>query len=533
MTLTAKGTEPGATESKPLFAKTAKASLFKKRSDEKISSASSSCRTWKVAIVDDDEQVHQVTKLALSGFSFRGDRLELVHAYSGKEARELFQEHPDIAVLLLDVVMEDDHSGLEFAKHVREELKNAHVRIVLRTGQPGHAPESRIISDYDINDYKEKTELTAQKLYTLMFSCLRSYRDIMALERNRRGLEHVISASQDIFTHDSISTFAEGVMEQISSLLYADQGALMCELNGLVTHENRAGITFLAGTGKFENKEGKVLNDFLPGEVLSRLSLVEDDSGSIEVGDHFLSYLSTKDGHRNILLISGVRFAHPSERRIMNLFCQNALIAFDNLNLRVEIEETQRELVYRLGEAVETRSRETGNHVQRVAEFSKILALKSGMSARDAEILKHASPMHDLGKIGIPDSILNKPAKLTEEEWEIMQNHASLGAQMLGNSDREILNVGAIVALEHHEKWDGTGYPNGKSGEEISLVGRITAITDVFDALSSDRCYKNAWPHDEVVQYLISEKGKHFDPDLVDLFIENMDEMRSVQSRYP
>ncbi|WP_420415566.1 DUF3369 domain-containing protein [Roseibium sp.] len=521
------------TENKPLFAKATKSPLFKGKPDRSVSTATNSKKKWKIAIVDDDEQVHQVTELALSNFSFHGDGLEFVHAYSGVEAKELFQKHPDVSVLLLDVVMESEHAGLEFAKYIREEIKNYQVRIVLRTGQPGQAPESRIISDYDINDYKEKTELTAQKLHTLIFSCLRSYRDIMALERNKRGLEHVISASQDIFKLGSISTFAEGVIEQISSLLYADQSALICGLNGLVSHENRAGITFIAGTGEFAKKQGNDLDDFLPGHVIKQLTCIDDDVGSLEVNDLFISYLTTKDGHRNLLIISGVKYNHPSERKMMNLICQNALIAFDNLNLRVEIEETQRELVYRLGEAVETRSKETGNHVQRVAEFSKFLALKAGMSAGDAELLKHASPMHDLGKIGIPDSILNKPDKLTAEEWKVMQSHSALGAQLLGDSDREILNLGARVALEHHEKWNGTGYPNGKSGEEISLAGRITAITDVLDALSRDRCYKKAWPFDQIVEFLLEERGRHFDPNLVDLVLENIDEIKEIQRRYP
>lgn len=525
--------ETNDTENTPLFAKKSKSPLFKGKSDGSISPTSRAKKKWKVAIVDDDEQVHQVTELALSNFSFHGDGLEFVHAYSGDEAKDLFEKHPDIAVLLLDVVMESEHSGLRFAKYVRDEIQNFQVRIVLRTGQPGQAPESRIISDYDINDYKEKTELTAQKLHTLMFSCLRSYRDIMALERNRRGLEHVISASQDIFKLGSISTFAEGVIEQISSLLYAEESALICGLNGLVSHESRAGITFIAGTGEFAKKHGKGLDDFLPDEAIRQLSSIEDDVGSIEIGDLFIAYLTTKDKHRNVLSISGVKFGHPSERKMMNLICQNALIAFDNLNLRVEIEETQRELVYRLGEAVESRSKETGSHVQRVAEFSKVLALKSGMSERDAEILKHASPMHDLGKIAIPDSILNKPAKLNDDEWKVMQSHSALGALMLGDSDREILNLGAVVSLEHHERWDGTGYPYGKSGEEISLAGRITAIADVFDALSCERCYKRAWEHSEIIEYLKQEKGKHFDPDLVDLFIENIDEIEAIRRRYP
>ena len=214
------------------------------------------------------------------------------------------------------------------------------------------------------------------------------------------------------------------------------------------------------------------------------------------------------------------------------IFCQNALIAFDNLQLKNEIEQTQRELVYRLGEAVETRSRETGNHVKRVAEISKLLALKSGLSTREAEVLKLASPMHDLGKIGIPDSILNKPGKLDNDEWLHMKKHALIGYDILASSEREILQLGGKISLEHHEKWDGSGYPYGKKEEEISIQGRITSVADVFDALASDRCYKKAWPIDEVLAYFKEQAGKHFDPNLINMLFENLEEINAIRARY-
>jgi len=156
---------------------------------------------WHVLIVDDEPAVHEVTRLVLGSFRFEGRPLQFHHAHSGIEARKLLRETEDIAVLLLDVVMESDQAGLDVVKFVREELHNHFVRIVLRTGQPGQAPEHEVITNYDINDYKDKTELTAQKLRTMMYATLRAYRDVMQIERNRRGLERVISASAHIFSH--------------------------------------------------------------------------------------------------------------------------------------------------------------------------------------------------------------------------------------------------------------------------------------------------------------------------------------------
>ncbi|QFR48767.1 HD domain-containing protein [Sulfurimonas lithotrophica] len=199
-------------------------------------------------------------------------------------------------------------------------------------------------------------------------------------------------------------------------------------------------------------------------------------------------------------------------------------------NLNQEIVSTQTEIVNTMGEIAETRSKETGNHVKRVALYSELLALKYGMDANEAKLLKQASPMHDIGKIGIPDSILNKPGRHTKEEFEIMKTHANLGYDILKNSSREILKAAAIVAYEHHEKYDGSGYPRGLSGKDIHIYGRITAVADVFDALGSDRVYKKAWDDDKIFELFKEESGKHFDPRLVKLFFENIDEILKIRN---
>ncbi len=200
--------------------------------------------------------------------------------------------------------------------------------------------------------------------------------------------------------------------------------------------------------------------------------------------------------------------------------------------LEAEIEETQKEVVFTMGAIGESRSKETGNHVKRVAEYSKILALASGMDENEAELFKQASPMHDIGKIAIPDAILKKPGPFDAHERKIMNTHAELGYQMIKHSTRPLLKAAAIVAYEHHEKWDGSGYPRGLKGEEIHIYGRITALADVFDALGSDRVYKKAWPDEKIFKLIREESGKHFDPHLVDLFFENIDKILKVREEF-
>ncbi len=337
---------------------------------------------WKVLIVDDEEDIHQVTRLVLSNFSFDGRSLRFISAYDSEQAKEVLEENPDIAVLLLDVVMDGDDAGLRLVKHIRNVLENPYIRIILRTGQPGRAPENKVILEYDINDYKEKTELTAQKLFTTMVSAIRSYRDIMTIERNRR-----------------------------------------------------------------------------------------------------------------------------------------------------EMEETHRELIFTLGDIIERRSLETGRHVQRVSEYARLLAVLSGFGEAEADVLAVASAVHDIGKVAIPDLVLNKPGSLSADEFELMKTHAALGAEMLRFSRRELFVAASIIAHEHHERWDGSGYPRGLAGEGIHPYARIAALADVFDALTNDRVYRGAWSVEDARSHILGEAGMHFEPKLVGLFDSRWEEFLAIRSR--
>ncbi|WP_378954708.1 HD-GYP domain-containing protein [Pelosinus sp. sgz500959] len=351
---------------------------------KEIKTRSQTNNGWKILIVDDEEDVHTVTRLALRRLIFEERPMEFLSAYSAAEAKVLLHIHSDIAVILLDVVMEDDNAGLSLASYIRNELANTMARIIIRTGAPGQAPEEHVIMDYDINDYREKTELTTQRLRTAVITALRSFRDL-------------------------------------------------------------------------------------------------------------------------------------------------ALI--DTLNL--EIEETQKELVFALGEIAESRSAETGNHVKRVGEIAKILASSYKLPDSETEIIRLAASMHDLGKLAIHDSILAKPGSLTLEEFSIMKTHSKMGYEMLRASNRPLLQTAAIIAYQHHENYDGTGYPQGLKGKEIHLYSRIVAIADVFDALGNQRIYKLPWPNHKIKDYIREESGKKFDPQIVNLFFKNFDTISSIREMFP
>lgn len=198
--------------------------------------------------------------------------------------------------------------------------------------------------------------------------------------------------------------------------------------------------------------------------------------------------------------------------------------------LQQEIIDTQRELIFTMGEICETRSQETGQHVKRVAEYAYLLAKLYG--CEEADLIHRAAPMHDVGKVAIPDAILNKCTGLTENEWKIMQTHTTLGFNMLSFSKRPLLQMAATIALEHHEKWNGTGYPSGLVGEEISLAARVTSLADVFDALGSARCYKTAWELPDILAYLENKRGEQFEPKLIDLFFKHLNEFLQIKNQF-
>tara|TARA_B100001059_G_scaffold78041_1_gene75831 strand:+ start:465 stop:1460 length:996 start_codon:yes stop_codon:yes gene_type:complete len=197
-----------------------------------------------------------------------------------------------------------------------------------------------------------------------------------------------------------------------------------------------------------------------------------------------------------------------------------------------QLKQAHVDLVHRLGRAAEYKDTDTGEHIARMSQYSKLLALEFGMGEQQAELLRQAAPMHDVGKIGIPDAILLKPGRLTPDEFDHMKQHATIGAQILANSSSPLLQLAHKLAIEHHEKWDGSGYPYGLKGEQISVEGRIVAIADVFDALTSKRPYKEAWGVEEALEHMQAQAGKHFDPHLINLFVNKLDAIIAIKNAY-
>jgi response regulator RpfG family c-di-GMP phosphodiesterase len=497
-----------------------------------LSSAAPKLAPWKVLLVDDEPDIHDVTKLTLSRFRLDERALTFLHAYSAAEAKDILARESDIALVFLDVVMEREDSGLEVARWLRKDLDNQFTRIVLRTGQPGQAPEERVIVDYDINDYKEKTELDRTKLFTTTFAALRAYRDIMKVEEARRaqttyreGLERVIAASAHIFQQRNLKDFASGLLQQVVALLRLEKSMLL----------RLSGASVITGETEYEvlAQIGECGSDVISPELIAQLDDARHNRISRLHGDTYVGYFPNVSGKASLLVLRGVEEISEIDAQLLQVFCSGVAIAFDNILLNQEITDTQAELILRLGDVVESRSHEAGNHVRRMAQVCHLLAQASGLPEDETAVLMHAAPMHDIGKIATPDAVLLKPGKLTPDEWEIMKQHPTVGLSILDGSSRPILKAAAVIAHQHHEKYDGSGYPQGLKGEAIHRYARIVAVADVFDALSHKRCYKEAWPIAQVKEHLREVAGHHLDPKYVEVLIANMDKAVEINNRWP
>lgn len=495
---------------------------------------------WKVLVVDDDLEVHSVTKMVLTSVQYKGQPLKLMSAYSGIEARGILEANPDIAVMLLDVVMETDDAGLRLVKVIREELMNKAVRIILRTGQPGQAPERTVIVDFDINDYKAKSELTAQKLFTSTYAALRSYEDIVTIEQNRRGLSMIIDASASLFQAKSLELFTTGVLTQIDAMIGIGGHGILCaqvdadeyDTSGMPTDH----VRIMAGSGKYAALYNTPITSVQELKVRQAIATALEKRQSDFTNEYSVLYIQTPSRRDLAVFFDTDRVPGEHERKLAEVFLGKISVGFDNLQLLQQLKAAHEATVVALADLAEFKDADTGQHVLRVAGMSTriagILRLKGQyVDVINDKFLEHIGPasiLHDVGKVATPDAVLQKPGPLDQQERRVMENHSPTGAAILQKAGKMVdgesyLAMGAEVAFTHHEWWDGSGYPRALKGEEIPLSGRIVAVADVFDALTHKRPYKEPWPWDKAIDYIKERSGTQFDPKVVDAFMEAMD----------
>ena len=304
-------------------------------------------RRWKIAVIDDEPAVHDGTRFALSDYKLNGQGLEIVSAYSAAEGRELMRKHPDVAAVLLDVIMESDTAGLDLVEFIRKDLKNETVRIILRTGQPGQAPERRVIVDYDINDYKAKTELTADKLFTSLTAALRSYQQLQRMVETRRGLEIIIEAASTLFDFKSMQRLAEGVLTQIASLLNVDCAGILVLREGQNAHET---FSVLAGSGCYSRFIGTDVSKMIEVDLRHLVEEAFTRRRHEFSSRRSVLYIKTMSGREVVVVLEAARHLSDTDRALVEIFCSRLSIAFDNVILYEQLQRANTRLEERVAE---------------------------------------------------------------------------------------------------------------------------------------------------------------------------------------
>ncbi|MCE1235832.1 MAG: DUF3369 domain-containing protein [Hyphomicrobiales bacterium] len=428
-------------------------------------------RRWKIAVIDDDPAVHDGTRFALADYALNGQRLEIVSAYSAAEGRALLRAHPDVAVILLDVVMETETAGLDLVEHIRRELRNDVVRIVLRTGQPGQAPERRVVVEYDINDYKAKTELTADKLFTTITAALRAHLQLTRLEESRRGLELIIDAATALFDTRTMRRFAEGVLTQVAALLEVDCAGMLV-VRDASREAGGDALAVLAGSGVYASRPDRF--DATAGLDADMRRLIETafaEKRHCFFVDRSVLYVSTAAGREIAVLLDAVPHLSPTDRALVEVFCGKLSVAFENVLLYEKLQDINVELERRVVERTEeliaaNRRLSVQREILRRANAFKIELL--GMIAHDlknpigailgrAEIIEElidrgaasASALKEqVAKIAAPASAMNRMivdlvGQATADALDIAIHPTTLD---LGDLTREVIDLMRPIA---------------------------------------------------------------------------------------
>ena len=485
---------------------------------------------WLVLVVDDDREVHAVTRVVLNRFRFMGRPVTLLDAYSAREAEELLRCTPGIALILLDVVMERDDAGLTLVRKVREGLGNHSVRIILRTGQPGLAPEMQVINDYDINDYRAKTDLTQERLCACLVSALRSYHHIQRLETNSRNLTRIIDSAAVMFRSSTLHRFLDLALAELMQIVGGGGDAVFCASQRdhiTLTDE----IVVVNGFGCHAGDVGRPIAAVLDAKKVAALAGVIATGRPAIVSGASAIPLTIADRWAGAILLPVAISEESDLSKVVALFVMVMTAALENFYLLDELRRSTRATVVALADLAEHRDTDTGEHVLRVARLASEIAWQLNREGAFVdeidplflEALGSAAILHDIGKVGVPDRILLKPGRLDAEERRLMEAHARIGGQTLDKARRLVcssryLDLGREVALHHHERFDGGGYPDGIKGQQIPLSARIVAVADVFDALTTSRPYKPAWRQEDALEEIAIRAGSQFDPVVVGAF---------------
>jgi response regulator RpfG family c-di-GMP phosphodiesterase len=489
---------------------------------------------WKVIIADDDIDIHLTTKLVLKDFEFRGRGIEFLDAYDGDATCELIRTNPDTAVLLLDVVMESTDAGLNAVRQIRDEIGNHMVRIILRTGQPGHAPERDVVLKYHINDYKAKSELTADQLFTSLVSALRSFEDLHAIQSHRAGLAKVLDAASQM-DFRSQSLFVCGLLTQLGTLLGVGRENPLLLVRR--RHEDGREV-IMAAVGHPDSVIGTTVEKVLDAESTHYLGRVFSSGVPHVDRKQSIFPVPLPDLANVAIYIGGARNIDESEQALIELFCRKIVLAHQNFEFVEHARLDQYAEIALLAKVSGRAPFLTIPYIASHGRLSRDIARHMGETgslrttySRFPELIERAAMFADIGNDGLPAGVLEKPAELTASERALVRTHPERGHRLLQELQSavpvgRVIGLAREVALTHHERFDGTGYPFGLKGRNIPVAGRIVAVANSYTAMTSNRPWRAAFTHEQALEMMQAEFKAAFDPEVIDALVAVVDGFR-------
>lgn len=487
---------------------------------------------WKILIADDDHDVHTSTCLALRNTQFKGRSLEFIHAYSGAETLIALQDNPDTALVFLDIIMESEDAGLCTAQRIRE-LGFKLVRIVFRTGFPGQAPERQVVVDYDIHDYKEKTGLSAQKLYTSLISALRAFDDLRALESHRCGLLSVLELGSS-FDFNAVQRYVARMLAEFINLANLGSESMVVLSRPSISPDEEP--TLITAQGGWKDEGEPVTSADLPAEVLS---LIRDslNNRQSQVGCGGRTLIARHQGIDLVLFAVGEQAFERADEVLMEVFLINVCQTISNQHTFASMSNDRNALLRGLALQADRWDEHAATSLDRLGRLSTALALRlnttlnfpDAIDSRFVHDIGIAAQLHDLGNAALPVALLNKRGAFNSEERKAMQDHVAAGLKALAAFESGADKAGALrltreIIAGHHEYFDGSGYPAGLSGEAIPLSARLVAVTDTYIAMTSPRPHRPALSGVAARAAINAGTGHQFDPHIVQAFFELLDD---------
>lgn len=493
---------------------------------------------WKILIADDDADVHATTRMALRGAGFRGRALEFLDAYSGAETLTVLQDNPDTAIVFLDVIMETEDAGLGTVRAIRDSGFNL-VRIIIRTGFPGQAPERSVIVDYDIHDYKEKTGLSVQKLFTSVISALRAYDDLVALESHRRGLMSVLE-SVSAFDFNAVKRYVTRMLAEFINLARIGSGNVVAVSRRSVSPERAP--TVLAAIGDWPATGDQVTMDDLPAAISGLLAESLERRQSL-VGHGGRTLFSHHHGVDLVVFATGDDAFALADEVLLDVLLINVCQAISNQGTFADMASDRDAVLHGLAlraEHWDDRARRPDDSL--AAELERLARLTEAVARRldttlgfpdriDSCFLRDigcAAMLHDLGNESISALLLAKSGFYAPEERAQMQEHVAAGVRALktfscGASQTGALELAREIVACHHERFDGVGYPGRLQGDAIPLAARLVAVADAYVAMTSPRPHRPALDASVACKEIKAGEGRQFDPRIVQAFLEVVD----------